>query len=632
MTKKDSRLFILKDNTLNDEAYYHRQHMMSSFSSFAALVFIFLSSIVWVHSSDKFSRYDFPSGFVFGAGSSAYQVEGAAKEDGRTASIWDKYAEAGHEVGTSDQYHKYKEDVKLMVEAGLDAYRLSISWSRLIPNGRGPINPRGLEYYNNLLNELTANGIEPHVTLHHSDHPQSLEDEYGGWVDRKIVEDFTAYADVCFHHFGDRVKYWTTLNEANVFIIMGFNFGATPPQRCTANFFINCTRGNSSTEPYLAGHNMLLAHALAVKLYKEKYQGKQNGLIGINLFGFNVYPKTDSIQDAVATQRAKDFLLGWFMNPLTSGDYPKAMKETVGSRLPNFMPEEAEMVKGSYNFIALNHYYSIPASHRSGASWSIDIKGFTSDMGVDINFVPPVNEDPFLSEFPVQPWGRMMITDKPKKIPKGMKHKTAAVSSAEPEFFISGHYSVAQNRQSAPSYFIVRYAIESSRVVSFIAQISMETSRIRIDQDIHLRFLESCGVIYTCPLFSPAGFGLYCIFEYITQRFALWNHGTRKLLEVVPPSPFCVRNHPEYEPAFFFGNVKYKDDEFSYKVGIFSAQRRNSVGVHRLHLYSSSSNSWKVILTPEESVVRCWMGDGVNLNGKFHILWMEKKRRRMIIS
>ncbi|KAL9686104.1 hypothetical protein QQ045_023559 [Rhodiola kirilowii] len=201
---------------------------MLCFSSFSVVVVLISLVVSYVHCSHDFTRYNFPTDFVFGAGSSAYQVEGAATEDGRTPSIWDKYAEAasapggiGHEVKTSDQYHKYKEDVKLMVDAGLDAYRLSISWSRLIPStistefnyticiyilklimplvwilnfhqssffsfflfvsdGRGPINPKGLDYYNKLLDDLNSNGIEPHVTLHHSDHPQFLEDEYGG--------------------------------------------------------------------------------------------------------------------------------------------------------------------------------------------------------------------------------------------------------------------------------------------------------------------------------------------------------------------------------------------------------------------------------------------------------------------
>ncbi|XLT84249.1 hypothetical protein HN873_006002 [Arachis hypogaea] len=139
-----------------------------------------------------YSRDDFPHDFIFGSATTAYQVEGAANEDGRTPSIWDTFAHdvfEGTENGdvACDGYHKYKEDVKLMVETGLDAYRFSISWSRLIPNGRGPINPKGLQFYNNLINELISNRIQPHVTLHNFDLPQALEDEYGGWVSPKIM-------------------------------------------------------------------------------------------------------------------------------------------------------------------------------------------------------------------------------------------------------------------------------------------------------------------------------------------------------------------------------------------------------------------------------------------------------------
>ncbi|RVX20606.1 Beta-glucosidase 11 [Vitis vinifera] len=154
----------------------------------------------------KFSRDDFPPDFIFGSGTSAYQVEGAAFQDGRTPSIWDTFTHAagapilpfpnmnkvfsngGRNVHgdtgdiACDEYHKYKEDVKLMVDTGLDAYRFSISWSRIIPDGRGPVNPKGLAYYNNLINELINHGIQPHVTLFHIDLPQVLEDEYGGWV------------------------------------------------------------------------------------------------------------------------------------------------------------------------------------------------------------------------------------------------------------------------------------------------------------------------------------------------------------------------------------------------------------------------------------------------------------------
>ncbi|GAB2281574.1 Beta-glucosidase 11 [Dionaea muscipula] len=204
-----------------------------------------------------------------------------------------------------------QEDVQLMVETGLDAYRFSIAWPRLIPNGRGSVNPKGLQYYNNLINELISHGIQPHVTLMHVDLPQALEDEYGGFLDRRIVKDFTTYADVCFREFGDRVLHWTTVNEGNIFVLGGYDFGQTPPQHCSAPFGYNCQKGNSSIEPYIAAHNMLLAHASAVSLYKKKYQAEQQGLIGLNLLAHNAQPFTNSTEDLMASQRANDFFIGW---------------------------------------------------------------------------------------------------------------------------------------------------------------------------------------------------------------------------------------------------------------------------------------------------------------------------------
>uniref|UniRef100_A0A803MPD2 Uncharacterized protein n=1 Tax=Chenopodium quinoa TaxID=63459 RepID=A0A803MPD2_CHEQI len=196
---------------------------------------------------------NFPSDFIFGASSSAYQVEGAAFEDGRTPSIYDTFSHSGRITGggevACDEYHRYKEDVQLMVNTGLDAYRFSISWSRLIPR------------------------IQPHVTLIHSDLPQVLEDEYEGFLSPRIIEDFTAYVDVCFREFGDRVQHWTTFYEANIFPLGGYDAGITPPARCSYPFgLVNCTIGNSTTEPYVVAHQILLAHASAARIYKEKYQ------------------------------------------------------------------------------------------------------------------------------------------------------------------------------------------------------------------------------------------------------------------------------------------------------------------------------------------------------------------------
>ncbi|XP_055962082.1 hydroxyisourate hydrolase-like isoform X2 [Mercurialis annua] len=316
-------------------------------------------------------------------------VEGAASEDGRTPSVWDTFTHQGFVNGdtgdvAADGYHKYKEDVQLMVETGLDAYRFSISWPRLIPNGRGAVNPKGLQYYNNLINELIRHGIQPHVTLFHYDHPQVLEDEYGGWLSRKIVKDFTDFADVCFREFGDRVSYWTTLNEPNVYIIGGYDTGLSPPRRCSPPFGSNCTKGNSSTEPYLVAHHILMAHGSAVRLYREKYQGKQVGFIGINLLLCVYVPSTNSKDDVVATQRAKDFFTGLFMNPLLFGDYPDTVKRNAGLRLPAFSNYESELVKGSFDFIGVNYYYKFTVKDNSDALIS-EHRDFMADIAIEMS-------------------------------------------------------------------------------------------------------------------------------------------------------------------------------------------------------------------------------------------------------
>ncbi|XP_075667726.1 beta-glucosidase 11-like isoform X4 [Castanea sativa] len=361
---------------------------MLSLSYFFLFLLINIS-VVEVLGVDKFSRDDFPPDFVFGSGTSAYQVEGAANEDGRGPSIWDSFSHSGKTHGANgdiacDQYHKYKDDVQLMVDTGLEAYRFSISWSRLIPNGRGPVNPKGLQYYNNLINELSSNGIQPHVTLHHNDFPQALEDKYGGWLSREMVKDFTAYADVCFRNFGDRVLHWATMNEANVFAIGSYNGGYLPPGHCSSPFGINCTRGNSSTEPYLATHHILLAHASAARLYKEKYQNQQHGFIGINLLAFWLHPLTNKTKDVIATQRAMDFLIGWYADPLVYGDYPDVMKKNVGSRLPAFTNLESNLVKGSFDFLGLNYYAMIYIKDDS-SKLNMEVRDFDADMAVGLS-------------------------------------------------------------------------------------------------------------------------------------------------------------------------------------------------------------------------------------------------------
>ncbi|PIN18004.1 Beta-glucosidase, lactase phlorizinhydrolase [Handroanthus impetiginosus] len=344
--------------------------------------------------AEHYSRADFPADFVFGSGTTAAQYEGAAFEDGRTPSIWDTFAHSGHVGGATgdvacDGYHKYKEDIRLMVDTDLDAFRISISWSRLIPNGRGPINTKGLQYYNNLINELISNGIQPHVTLIHLDLPQALADEYGGWLSRKIVRDFVEFADVCFKVFGDRVLYWTTINEANVAALGGYDEGIVPPGRCSIRSI--CPDGDSTTEPYI------VAHSAAAKLYREKYKATQNGKVGLSIYTLGYVPYTNSTEDVMATQRAREFYIGWILNPLIFGDYPDIMKNRAQRRLPAFTKKESEQIKGSLDFIGLNHYFAVFI--KDDSSRKSAIKDFYADLAVNFEFP----ESPAY-QYPVMPW------------------------------------------------------------------------------------------------------------------------------------------------------------------------------------------------------------------------------------
>jgi len=303
-------------------------------------------------------KSNFPPGFMFGVATSAYQCEGAAKEGGRGPSIWDSFCHTPGKIvdGSNgdvavDQYHRYKEDVKLIKDMGVDVYRFSISWSRIFPKGKGEINEEGVAYYNNLINELLENGIQASVTLFHWDSPQSLEDDYGGFLSPCMVTDYTAYAEACFRLFGDRVKQWITFNEPYLTSYFGYEVGIHAPGRCNL-------QNPVASEIYTVAHNILLAHAAAVEAYRSKYQVEQKGSIGITLLCTWTYPYSASLDDQNAAQRVIDFMLGWFMDPLTSGSYPSTMKERLGDRLPKFTEQQCQQLKGSFDFIGMNYYTS----------------------------------------------------------------------------------------------------------------------------------------------------------------------------------------------------------------------------------------------------------------------------------
>ncbi|EEF50172.1 beta-glucosidase 12 [Ricinus communis] len=361
---------------------------LGSSTAIGILILSNLLAITELVSASTFNRSSFPAGFLFGTAAASYQYEGAVNEDGKGLSIWDtfthKYPEriaggANADVAV-DFYHRYQEDVNIMKNMGLDTFRFSISWSRVLPNGtvKGGVNKKGIDFYNNLINELLSQGIQPFVTLFHWDLPQALEDEYGGFLSPSIVHDFKNYAELCFKEFGDRVKHWITLNEPWSYSNTGYNMGLFAPGRCSKFMNAACQAGDSATEPYLVGHHMLLSHAAAVKLYKEKYQASQKGQIGITLVCHWMVPFSKTKPDHQASKRALDFMYGWYMHPLVYGDYPKSMINLVGNRLPRFTTDQSMMVKGSFDFIGLNYYssfyaYSVPATSNSvNISYSTD--------------------------------------------------------------------------------------------------------------------------------------------------------------------------------------------------------------------------------------------------------------------
>ena len=303
----------------------------------------------------------FPAGFTWGVGTAAYQIEGGYNEGGRGASIWDVFSGAGggepnpgmqvKATGDSacDHYHRWKDDVALMARLGLKNYRFSISWPRLLPNGTlaGGVNEEGVAFYSRLIEELHTHGIEPYVTLYHWDLPLALQTaSLPGWLDPALEGFFADYAELCFSRFGERVKHWTTFNEAWTFVVLGYGTGSKAPGAPFTNL---------ATHPYLAGHTVLLAHAEAVRRFRAR---GGEGQIGITNNCDWREPLTSKPADIAAAERAVEWWLGWFADPIWRGDYPEAMRAALGERLPRFTSAQKAALKGSADFFGLNHYGS----------------------------------------------------------------------------------------------------------------------------------------------------------------------------------------------------------------------------------------------------------------------------------
>ncbi|KAH8879715.1 beta-glucosidase [Thozetella sp. PMI_491] len=326
---------------------------------------------------DPTIRAALPADFHWGYATAAAQIEGAWNKDERGLSTWDSFSQVSSRIkdGSTAQdaclsYDLYKEDVALLKQYGVTAYRFSLSWSRIIPLGGqdDPVNDAGIAYYNSLIDLLLENGITPFVTIFHWDLPESLYTRYGGLLDKgRYTEDFCRYARLCFEQFGDRVKHWITYNEPALHARAGFAEGRHAPGH------------KDPAHTFIVGHTQLVSHGHVCAMYKQDFQPTQKGQIMITLHGDYYEPWDESNpRDVETAQRAQEFEIAWFADPLYGPgecDYPNSMRKQLGDLLPQFTLEEKQLVRNSSEFYGMNSYTSYFVRDRDGPHSPNDYAG-----------------------------------------------------------------------------------------------------------------------------------------------------------------------------------------------------------------------------------------------------------------
>ncbi len=289
----------------------------------------------------------FPDDFLWGAATSSYQIEGAAQEDGRGECIWTRFS---HTPGNTyngdtgdvacDHYHRYRQDVALMADLGLQAYRFSISWPRVIPLGTGATNPAGLDFYDRLVDELLAHNIQPFATLYHWDLPQALQDR-GGWENPDSIAWFTDYAALMAERLGDRVRHWITHNEPWVVAFVGHYFGRHAPGK------------RNLAAAYRVAHHVLLSHGAAVPAIRQAAPGVQ---VGITLDLVDFQPASASTDDMAAAHREDGFKNRWFLDAVFKGRYPDDMVTRLGETLEGLDLTAVQRAAVPIDFLGINYY------------------------------------------------------------------------------------------------------------------------------------------------------------------------------------------------------------------------------------------------------------------------------------
>ncbi|MFJ3659427.1 GH1 family beta-glucosidase [Streptomyces sp. NPDC090119] len=324
-----------------------------------------------------------PDNFRWGTATSAYQIEGAVAEDGRSPSIWDTFSHTpgkidGDDNGDTacDHYHRWRDDLNLMRQLGIDTYRLSVAWPRVMPGGDGPVNAKGLAFYDELTDALLEAGITPSVTLYHWDLPQVLQDR-GGWPERDTAEHFAAYASAVAERLGDRVNHWATLNEPLCSAWIGHLEGKMAPG------------WTDLTAAVRASYHLLLGHGLATQAIRAAAPDAEIGIV-TNLS--TVHAATDSPEDMAAAHRQDGHVNRWWLDPVHGRGFPADMVEVYGVELPQ-KPGDLETIATPLDWLGLNYYMPAhvaddpkgPAPYarsvrregvpRTGMDWEIDASG-----------------------------------------------------------------------------------------------------------------------------------------------------------------------------------------------------------------------------------------------------------------
>ena len=320
----------------------------------------------------------FPPGFVWGAATAAYQIEGAVHEDGRGESVWDRFCATPGKVRNGDSgavacdfYHRYSDDIELMQKLGLDGFRFSVAWPRVLPKGRGKVNGAGLDFYDRLVDELLGRGIDPYVTLFHWDTPQVIE-ERGGWPARETVGAFCEYVEAVAARLGDRVKHWITHNEPWVVSWIGHGWGHHAPGR------------TSEPDALATAHHLLLSHGRAVEILRA---ASPQAEIGITLNLDHPYAASGDPADAAAARWVDGMHNRWFLDPIFHGTYPEDMVEAWAEIMPEIRDGDMETIATPIDFLGVNNYSSplVAADPNGGRSKIVRrLEAERTDMGWEI--------------------------------------------------------------------------------------------------------------------------------------------------------------------------------------------------------------------------------------------------------